>query len=116
MPPGEGARRLGEKPMKLIAFLIAGSVIIVDGDVHTASAQCPPGSPIYVDPRLVPQRPQISRQAYVAIEANPSITDDEKKKYSDLYLNQNQPIQLPFRNGIVLISPKDPCIQQYLGN
>jgi hypothetical protein len=25
-------------------------------------------------------------------------------------------IQIPFRGGVVLIHPKDPCIQQYIGN
>ncbi len=47
--------------------------------------------------------------------ANPYASDVQKKNVSEFYYNQNQPIQLPYRDGIVLISPHDPCIQQYLG-
>jgi hypothetical protein len=82
---------------------------------QSAVAQCPPGTPIYIDPRLAPQRPQVSREQFEAITANPSGSDEEKKRISDYYYNQNQPIQLPFRDGIVLINLRNPCIQQYLG-
>jgi hypothetical protein len=81
-----------------------------------ANAQCPADAKIYVDPRLTPQRPQVSRDQFESIMANPSASPEQKKAVSDQYYNQNQPIQLPFRSGIVLISPKNPCIQQYLGN
>jgi hypothetical protein len=99
----------------LIGLVLAGCLANILTP-NLAVAQCPPGTPIYIDPRLAPHRPQIGREQFVAIMANPMISDEEKKSYSDLYNNQNQPIQLPFRNGIVLISPKNPCIQQYLGN
>src|SRR5262249_3866562 len=32
-----------------------------------------------------------------------------------MYLQQGQPIEVPFRGGVVLIHPRDPRIQQYLG-
>jgi hypothetical protein len=30
-------------------------------------------------------------------------------------MNRAQPIEVPFRGGVVLIHPRDPRIQQYLG-
>jgi hypothetical protein len=38
-----------------------------------------------------------------------------KAARAKMYLQQGQPIEVPFRGGVVLIHPRDPCIQQYLG-
>jgi hypothetical protein len=31
------------------------------------------------------------------------------------YYQQGQPIEVPYGDGKVLVSPADPCVQQYLG-
>jgi hypothetical protein len=38
-----------------------------------------------------------------------------EKYWTEIYLHQNQPIQMPYGTGIVLIDPVDPCVQQYVG-
>jgi hypothetical protein len=77
----------------------------------SAGAQCATGTRIYIDPRLVPQRQQITKSQAEAIFANPYSSPEAKKYALDSYYNQNQPIQVPFRGRTVLISPNDPCIQ-----
>ena len=99
--------------LALISLLAAGPVL-ADSFIQSAGAQCPASAKIYIDPRLVPQRPKMSRERYAAILADPNISEDDKKWARDVYLNQYQPIQMPFRNGYVLISGTDYCIQQYI--
>jgi hypothetical protein len=81
-----------------------------------AQAQCAPDAKVFIDPRLVPMRPHISYQQMHDILANPWQPQPTKDKFLQLYMEQNQPIQVPFRNGIVLVNPTNPCIQQYTGN
>ena len=69
---------------------------------------------IYIDPRLVPLRPQVSREQFVRMMANSNVPDWEKHNTYNLYMNQNQPISMPYNGGIVLVAPHDPCIQQFI--
>ena len=103
-------RRFWRAPLAILSVLATATVPAV------ALAQCPQGAHTYINPRLAPQRPQVSRQQLEAAFANPAVPAELKRQILDLFLNQNEPIQVPYRNGTVLISPKDPCIQQYLGN
>jgi len=96
-------------------LLVVGAAAIADGCLQSAAAQCAAGIRIFIDPRLVPQRPQVSSEQFREALANPMTPPNVRDMVMKLYYEQNQPIQVPFRDGVVLISPKDPCIQQYLG-
>jgi hypothetical protein len=78
----------------------------------SADAQCPPDAKIYIDPRLVPQRPQISRnamRAWLGI-GDPALLS----QLYMMYQQQGQPIEVPYGEGKVLVHPTNPCIQQYI--
>ncbi len=98
-----------------LLLLVAGGAVIADSFVHSARAQCPANSQIYIDPRLVPQRQHMSHEQAMRILSIPGMPESTKNWALDAYYNQYQPIQIPFRGGTVLISPTDPCIQQYIG-
>lgn len=97
-------------------FVVAVGAMIADACLQCAHAQCAPGTQIFIDPRLAPQRPQVSRQQFDRVMSSPWASPEEKRRVADLYYGQSQPIEVPFRGGAVLISPKDPCVQQYIGN
>jgi hypothetical protein len=103
--------------MKALAliFLATGAATLADGCFRTASAQCAPGNQIYIDPRLVPQRQHITPEQFQRIWSTPGMPESVKNWAFDAYHNQFRPIQIPFRDGTVLISPTDPCVQQYIG-
>jgi len=96
-------------------LLVAGGTVIADSFVHSANAQCPTGSQIYIDTRLVPQRQRMSHEQAMRILSVPGMPENVKNWAIESYYTQFQPIQIPFRGGTVLISPTDPCIQQYIG-
>jgi hypothetical protein len=93
----------------LIVFLM-----IADGVFYSAHAQCAATDKIYIDPRLVPRRPQISREGYQAIMNAPGIPDAIKLDAHRKMTEQNQPIVIPYETGKVLVHPTNPCIQQYI--
>ena len=103
--------------MKVLAliFLTVGAAVLTDGYFQPASAQCPADVQIYIDPRLVPQRQSVTPEQFRNILVNPEIPENVKNYWREAYRSQYQPIQIPFRAGSVLISPTDPCIQQYIG-
>jgi hypothetical protein len=79
--------------------------------IQRARAQCAPNDKIYIDPRLVPQRPRVSREQFI----NGGLPhDEERRRLDEAYYSQNLPVQMPYGNRYVLISPTDPCIQQYI--
>jgi hypothetical protein len=78
------------------------------------AAQCGPGDHIYIDPRLVIQRPHYTREQVTASMYNEALPADEKAKILSQYREQDQPIQMPMGNGYVLISSLNPCIQQFI--
>jgi hypothetical protein len=81
-----------------------------------ASAQCGSNDRIYIDPKLVIQRPHYTHDQIVAVMNLPesSLSAEGKAKIYSQYREQDQPIQMPFSNGYVLISAVNPCIQQFI--
>jgi hypothetical protein len=69
---------------------------------------------VYIDPRLAPQRLRIDRESVIVLMANPFAPEWEKRKMYEDYVNQNQPITMPYSGGTVLIDPHNPCVQQYV--
>jgi len=87
------------------------SSVFADGSAH---AQCPPEAKIYIDPRLVPQPPNISPNNMMGILANPHLSPEAKTEMYRQYSQRNQPIAVPYGTGKVLVDPTNPCIQQYI--
>ena len=102
---------------------VLGMVLLVvvtvssDASFQSVRAQCAPGSKILIDPRLVPHRMQVNRQQAVqaAIDLGSNPSDPVALATYNAYMMQNQPIEIPDGGGKVLISPRDPCVQQYVG-
>ena len=82
-----------------------------DGSAH---AQCAPTDKIYIDPRLVPRPPNISRAAMMAIMLDRNLSSEDKTRMLRQYQQQGQPIVVPYGTGKVLVHPTNPCIQQYI--
>jgi len=84
--------------------------VFADGSAH---AQCAPEDKIYIDPRLVPKRPVLTPRDFSALMNAP-----RRGPLDDYLLQQtmqrNQPIVVPYGTGKVLVSPTNPCIQQYI--
>jgi hypothetical protein len=105
-------RSVLQNRLALISLLVWG-VLPVDAYIQSASAQCPPGAKIYIDPRLVPQRQRVTPHQFMGT-ANPYMDPALKHYLQESYYSQHQPIEVPFGGGRVLVSPDDPCIQQYI--
>jgi hypothetical protein len=102
---------LKQAALPLLAIVITTAA---DASFQCAHAQCPADAKIYIDPRSVPQRQQVSRGTFIAIMTGD--VDPALKRYvQESYFSQFQPIQIPFSGGIVLVSPNNPCVQQYIG-
>jgi hypothetical protein len=97
------------------ASFLLWAAMIADAGLHSADAQCAANDQIFIDPRLAPSRPRITAEQMQAMMLNRLASPAQKQEYMNMYLAQNQPIQVPFRDGIVLVHPQNPCIQQYLG-
>jgi len=86
-------------------------LLLMIADAH---AQCAPTDKIYIDPRLVPRRPQISEEAWKHIGLSDTISPEQKAMFYRLLMQQNDPIEIPHGTGKVLVHPTNPCIQQYI--
>jgi hypothetical protein len=95
------------------ALLTVLAVGITDASFVIHAQQCPPGSNIVIDPRLMPKRTHISSDQLAAVLNSP-VSQEIKNQYWRMYMEQNQPIQMPFRNGYVLIDPNNLCHQQFI--
>jgi hypothetical protein len=102
-------------PCRLRVFCAVFCVIFADGRLRSAVARCAPNDKIFIDPKLVPSRPRISQEAYERMMSSTSLGRNQKAFATQLYLQQSQPIEIPFGNGILLVNPKNPCIQRYVG-
>jgi len=92
-----------------VALLIG---MFADGSAH---AQCAPTDKIYIDPRLVPKRPILSREGFAAAMTNRNPNAARTNQYLiEQYMQQGQPIVVPYGTGQVLVHPTNPCIQQYI--
>jgi hypothetical protein len=98
--------------MKVLLLAIAQCLSLSAG----ASAECRPSDRVYIDPKLVIQRPHYTHDQIVAIMNLPesALSPEGKAKIYSQYREQDQPIQMPFSNGYVLISAVNPCIQQFI--
>ena len=104
---------LGWQSALAASIIIASAIADADFVVH--AQQCPAGSQIFIDPRLVPRPVPFTYQQLINTMANPWVTEEQKNRIQEMYYAQFQPIQVPFRGGVVLVSPTDPCVQQYTG-
>jgi hypothetical protein len=94
--------------------LVLANGMIADGFFYSAHAQCAPTDKIYIDPRLVPKRGNISGDTLYNILRNPYSDPLIKQQFLQLYMQKGQPIEVPFGRGKVLVHPTNPCIQQYI--
>ena len=65
-------------------------LMIADGVFYSAHAQCAPTDKIYIDPRLVPRRPQISERDWLTLSLGSS--PEQKAEAYRMLREQNQPI------------------------
>jgi hypothetical protein len=85
------------------------------GVIQSASAQCVVDNKrVFIDPRLVPRVQHMSADALRHLMTHPDYNFPEKQRLIDEYMKQFQHIKMPLTGGIVLISPNDPCIQQFI--
>src|SRR5215467_10942659 len=85
--------------------------VFANGSAHD---QCAPTDKIYIDPRLVPQRPYTSPNNMMGILAGKQLSPEAKAQILQQYQQQGQPIVVPYGTGKVLVHPTNPCIQQYI--
>jgi hypothetical protein len=97
-----------------LALLAATLTLAAGAYFQPVYAQCAAGTKIYIKPSLVPQRPQISRQQFI-YGGMEGTSPEQRALLNQFYYSQHQPIQIPYRNGVVLINPTNPCDQQYIG-
>ena len=106
-------RDLRKRPVLLLLAIVIA--IAADTSFQSAHAQCAPTDKIYIDPRLVPQRQHMSPDTFYHTTGDFDLDYFQKQVAANIYFNQYQPIQIPFNGGIVVVSPNDPCVQQYIG-
>jgi hypothetical protein len=94
-----------------IGFVIAGIAAIVCA-LSAAHAQCADTDKIYIDPRLVPKRGNMTPEQLNAIMHSPGITPEARNYLLGQYMQK--PIEVPYGTGRVLVHPTNPCIQQYI--
>ena len=103
------------KSVIVVLPLMLLSSVFADGFFYSAHAQCAPTDKIYIDPRLVPKRPILSPEGFRAAMNNPNPNAARTNQYLiQQYLQQGQPIVVPYGNGKVLVDPNNHCIQQYI--
>jgi hypothetical protein len=107
--------------MKRTCIFLLMMTLFANGYIQHASAQCRPADKIYIDPKVVPSRqdmtPELQRNISVWM-ANPWVPEWQKKAFmNDLAAQKSltiEPIVVPYKGGRVLINPQNPCIQQYI--
>lgn len=77
------------------AFLLVAAFDISDAGFVVRAQQCPPGSSVIIDPRLVPRRPRITQEAYVEGMVS-TMPDWWKHQLHQQYMDQNPN---PIRQG-----------------
>ena len=73
----------------------------------------PSGGKIYVDPSLAPRVPRISQEQMQTIMFS-NMPQSTKDQYMQMYLQQGQPVSVPYPGGKVLIDPMNPTRQQFI--
>ncbi len=95
---------------------VALGALFADGSIQTASAQCSPNDKLYIDPRLVPQTNPAALQGIIELLVRPDVDPSVKDLARQQYMRAVNPIEMPYTGGKVLISPQNPCIQQFIPN
>jgi hypothetical protein len=92
------------------------SGIFADGFFYSVHAQCADTDKIYIDPRLVPKplrcSPNDLQGLLLGEQRNTAF--GQEILLQCMRQAQNQPIRIPLGSGEVLVSPTNPCIQQYI--
>lgn len=89
-------------------------VAVRGGGSIPSPMQQPNGTGIYIDPRLVQKRPQMDPNQVRAIMNSPVLTPEAKSQYLQQFQQQNQPIEVPYQGGKVIIDPNNPTRQQFV--
>jgi len=55
-----------------------------------------------------------TQEQVVNVLASEYLSEASKQQTLEAYRTQNDPIRMPMQNGYVLISPANPCIQQFV--
>jgi|SRR6266851_2088612 len=102
-------------PVKRLAqvVLVLLNGMVADGFFYSAHAQCAATDKIYIDPRLIPQRPNMRPSMFDVLNDN-NMDPGVKQRLLEQHMQQGQPIVVPFGTGKVLVYPTNPCIQQYI--
>ena len=64
-----------------------------------------------IAPFAVPQRPQVPRSNYEQLQASPWQSDAQKAVTRGEYMEQNQPIGVPYMGNTVIVNPRNPSQQ-----
>jgi hypothetical protein len=110
MPSCDCGAGCDSMPMHRLILIVL--LMMVDGVLYSAHAQCAATDKIYIDPRLVPQRPPCDPAAAARLMTNPTVPPAVKDRIHRQCMERNEPIRIPFGEGHVLIHPTNPCIQQ----
>lgn len=71
----------------------------------TPNIRAPVGPGGTLPPELLPKKPTISEQQYRDIMSNPYASGEQKALAAQVYLGQNQPMEVPVAGGKIRVSP-----------
>jgi hypothetical protein len=93
------------------SLIIVLLLLLLGGSAH---AQCAATDKIYIDPRLVPKRHNMTRDQFVGMMVSRGLDPATKQRLLEEAMQKDQPIVVPYGTGKVLVHPTNPCIQQYI--
>jgi hypothetical protein len=110
------ALSLGRSTMCRMAICLGLAAVsaLGNGAVAAGGASACGDKKVWIDPRLVPQRPIYTREQIRLQLMDPSLTASDRQRIVERYAHQADPVTFPYANGYVLVSPTDPCIQQFV--
>jgi hypothetical protein len=91
-----------------------GAAPAASGALNMAQPMPSQNGQVYIDPNKVPRVPQYTREQVQGLLSNPWASESERAAIKNEYIRQNQPIELPYPGGKVLIDPRDPTQQQFI--
>lgn len=74
----------------------------------------PEGGQIYVNPALIPKRPMMNEGQVRGVLSDPTISEAARMGIRQEYIQQNQPIDIPYPGGVVRVNPNNPTQQQFI--
>lgn len=108
-PGGPASDAVSAITMALAKGGAAPSPTVPYPNTQVAQAQSP-----LIPPNLVPQRPSLTEGQYRAGQADPWLSPDQKARDEALYLQQNNPMTVPYSGGNIIIDPRNPSSQQFV--